>query len=60
MQENKEDLGVKIGSEAEKFWTDFKERTEKDTENLKYQLEANAVLITLADKRIAEEKENFK
>lgn len=62
MKEEKEpkDLGIKIGSKAEKFWTDFEKRTEEDTENLRYQIEANEELLKLAKRRIAEEKERFK
>lgn len=50
------DLGMKLGTKAQKFWTDFKEKTEDDMRNMKYQLEANNVLIELAEKRIAEEE----
>ena len=55
-----EDLGVKIGSPDEVLWTNVAKEAkvliEQSENNLKIQTE----ILKLAEKRIEEEKENFK
>ena len=59
-QTEPKDLGVKIGSKEEKFWTDIKDKAEGDILNNKHMIQINEAIIVLAEARIAEEKEKFK
>ncbi len=54
------DLGVKIGSKEEVFWTDVKEKAEQDILNNKHAIVINEGIIVIAEAKIAEEKESFK
>ena len=54
------DLGIKIGSKEEVFWTDAKRRLENSILQYTESLMGDKIMLELADKRIAEEKEKFK
>ena len=54
------DLGVKIGSKEEAFWTSVKVKAEEDILNAQRQIEINDLIIIHAKTRIAQEKETFK
>lgn len=56
MEENKEDLGVKIGTKEEAFWTGIKEQAEKTIKNSKAEIMINERIIILADEMILKEK----
>lgn len=51
-----EDLGVKIGTKEEKFWTDTKKKAEEEIEQCNHMIEIDKEIIKLAEKRIAEEQ----
>lgn len=55
-----EDLGIKIGSPAEVFWTDAKRKLENSILSYTESLIGDKAMLELANKRIAEEKEAFK
>lgn len=55
-----EDLGVKLGTPEEVEWTEILEREETNLRKNKINQELEEVIIELAKKRIAEEKEKFK
>lgn len=55
-----EDLGIKIGTEEEKFWTDLKEQTIAQNKTAERTLEMNKVLEEFCDLKIAEEQEKMK
>jgi hypothetical protein len=54
--EEPEDLGVKIGSKEEVFWTEVKNKSEEGILNAKREIKINEHVITLADKMIDEEQ----
>lgn len=54
------DLGIKIGTKEEVFWTDAKDKLENRIMTMTETVLADKVQLKLADKRIAEEKEKFK
>ena len=54
------DLGIKIGSLEEVFWTDLKRALEKSILQYTESLQGDKLMLELANKRIAEEKEKFK
>lgn len=54
------DLGLKMGTEEEKAWTDIMEGAEKEIKINKRHILINEKIIELAKVRIAEEKEKFK
>ena len=56
----KKDLGIKIGTKEEKFWTGVKEKAEEDSLSALRQVEINGIIIKYCIKRIEEEKERFK
>lgn len=60
MPEKPDDLGIKIGSEDEKYWSEIKKEAEKNKTSSIRNIEQCEVIIALADKRIAEEKVKFK
>lgn len=62
MDEIKEptDLGIKIGSEDEVFWTNAKKSTEKEIKSCERTIEMDKHLLTFIEERIASEKEKFK
>ncbi len=55
-----EDLGVKFGSKVEAEWTKILDAQEAALINSKINEEVAGVLIEIAKKHIAEEKETFK
>ena len=55
-----EDLGIKIGSKEEVFWTDAKRKLENSILQYTESLIGDKIMLKLAEKRIAEEKEKFK
>ncbi len=55
-----EDLGIKIGSKEEVFWTDAKFKLENSIMQYTESLIGDKIMLELANKRIAEEKEKFK
>lgn len=54
------DLGIKIGSKAEVFWTTAKYKLEESILQYEESLIGDKLMLELAKKRIAEEKEKFK
>ena len=54
------DLGIKIGSKEEVFWTDAKTKLENSIMQYTESLIGDKLMLALAIKRIAEEKEKFK
>ena len=55
-----EDLGIKIGSKEEIFWTDAQRKLENSIMQYTESLQGDKLMLELANKRIAEEKEKFK
>ena len=54
------DLGIKIGSKEEVFWTDAKRRLENSILQYTESLMGDKIMLELANKRIEEEKAKFK
>ena len=54
------DLGIKIGSKEEVFWTGVKRKMEDSILMYTESLMGEKLMLDLANKRIAEEKEKFK
>ena len=54
------DLGLKIGSKEEVFWTDAERKLETSIMQYTESLIGDKIMLKLAKKRIAEEKEKFK
>ena len=54
------DMGVKIGSREEAFWTDAKRKLEDSIMQYTESLIGDKLMLELANKRIKEEKEKFK
>ena len=54
------DLGVKIGSKDEVFWTEMEEKAEGEILNNRREIEINEAIISHARTRIRLEKEKFK
>ncbi len=54
------DLGIKIGSKEEAFWTDIKMKMEASILMYTESLIGEKLMLELANKRIAEEKQKFK
>ncbi len=54
------DLGIKIGSKEEVFWTDVKRKMEDSILRYTESLIGEKLMLELAEKRIAEEREKFK
>ena len=50
------DLGVKIGTPEEVFWTGIKEKAKEDIGRCKHEIEINEALIVLSEKKITTEK----
>ena len=55
-----EDLGVKLGTPTQVVWQNVLDREEDNLVNNKVNQEIQELLIRLAKKRIAEEKEKLK
>ena len=53
-------LGIKIGSKEEVFWTDIKRKMEESILMYTESLMGEKLMLELAEKRIKEEKEKFK
>ena len=63
MKEDKKvpkDLGIKIESKEYVFWTDAKFKLETSILQYTESLQGDKLMLELAEKRIAEEKEKFK
>lgn len=56
MAKQKEDLGIKIGTPEEAFWTQTKKEVEANTLNARRTILMNDELIKLCDRKISEEK----
>jgi hypothetical protein len=56
MEEKKEDLGLKIGSKEEKWWTNIKYRCEESILNSEQMLVADKEMLKLAEKMIEKHK----
>ena len=54
------DLGIKIGRKEEVFWTDVKRKMEESILMYTESLMGEKLMLELAEKRIAEEREKFK
>ena len=54
------DLGIKIGSKEEVFWTAVKEKMENSILQYTESLIGEKIMLGLANRRIAEEKAKFK
>ena len=54
--EGTEDLGLKIGTKEEAFWTEIKDKTEKEIETLEKMLKFNKAILDMARFRINDEK----
>lgn len=54
------DLGVKIGTPEHVQWQSLKSRTEEQILMGTLELQVNAVVLELAERKIKEEKEKFK
>lgn len=54
-----EKIDVKIGSHAEKFWTNILEKIEEETKNARYTVDFNLEIIPILKRKIQTEKENF-
>lgn len=55
-----EDLDIKIGTKAEKFWTDVKEKTIKEIETLENMLTFNRAILEMAEVKIEAERGDSK
>jgi hypothetical protein len=51
-----DDIGLKMGTKEEAFWTEVKERTEKDIEALQNALKFNFKVLQMALKEIESEQ----
>ncbi len=54
------DLGIKIGTKEEVFWTDAERKLENSIMQYTESLIGDKLMLELAKKRIAEEKAKFK
>lgn len=54
------ELGIKIGSKEESFWTDIKDKIKGEITNHLHQITINNSIIELAESKIKEEKEKSK
>ena len=50
------DLGIKIGSPNEKFWTDLKKKIEDDVLMAQRQIEVNEHILEFAKEKILQEQ----
>ncbi|KKN18389.1 hypothetical protein LCGC14_0956400 [marine sediment metagenome] len=55
-----EDLGIKIGTPEEVFWTDAKRKLENSILMYTESLKGDKLMLDLANSRIEEEKAKFK
>ena len=60
IREYGKDLGIKVGSKEEVFWSDIKRKMEESILMYTESLIGEKLMLELANKRIAEEKEKFK
>lgn len=51
-----EDLGIKVGTPDESFWTDMQKMTLDQNKTADRTLELNKVILAYCEKRIAEEQ----
>lgn len=54
------DLGIKIGTEDEVFWTKAKNNTEAEIKSCERTIEMDKYLLILINKKISEEKDKLK
>ena len=54
------DLGLKIGTPEEVFWTKIKNEMETGNRDARHMIEMNEHMLIYAEDRIREEKEKFK
>ena len=54
------DLGIKIGSKEEVYWTDALHQSEEQVIKGKGELMIHQMIVELAKRKIEEEKEKFK
>jgi len=54
------DLGIKIGTKEEVFWTDVQRKMEEGIKHAGHEIEINKHVLILAQERIAEEREKLK
>tara|TARA_R110000787_G_scaffold116592_1_gene226887 strand:+ start:406 stop:588 length:183 start_codon:yes stop_codon:yes gene_type:complete len=54
--EKPEDLGIKVGTADESFWSDMKKMTEDQNKTADRTLELNKIILAYCEKRIAEEQ----
>ena len=50
------DLGIKMGTKVQVFWTDVKEKAEKMIEQAGYEIEIQKVILGYAERKIKEEE----
>ena len=55
-----EDLGIKLGTKTEVWWTQVKEKSEQNIFECENMIKADTHLLKLANKVIAEEENNRK
>ena len=55
-----EDLGIKIGTPEEVYWTDAKKKCEEDIINAKHAIEISEMLLKHCEKKIAIEQKKMK
>lgn len=60
INDDPKDLGLKIGSKEEVEWTKIKENQESTIRASKINIAVSEIVLELAKKKIAEEKEKFK
>jgi len=53
-----EDIGLKIGTKEEAYWTEVRERTEADIENLNKLLKFQNAIMDMCDAKIQDDKEH--
>ena len=60
MKNEKEELGLKLGSKEESIFTELKEMTEKLLEEQEKSMIANKAIIAMCEDKIRQEQEKFK
>ena len=50
------DLGIKVGTKEEKFWTDLKEKAEEIIKQSKYEITIQEHIVKLCDDKIKSEQ----
>ena len=60
MKKNEEELGVKIGTQKESRWNQVREASSEAIIKGEMEIEINAEIKALAERKIAEEKDKLK